>query len=218
MCPFVSVQCIVSENHTNCNHLQVVCLLCPGCYVVFLSPTLFQDHGVHTFFPPCSPSEPDPSPTPCGLPCPGVTCIAGDPLQDAGQAGRGTTLPPVPLQHGDVLVLHVLRNDQVHQVSLMKLRDFREPQLLQHHFFEPFLGEGIGHDNQREHIEHPGEACLHPALLVARREERGCQRGCDALAGCGVGQRFYSQPHPTGTTNSTSGEEAGDLKGSPPPR
>lgn len=29
-------------------------------------------------------------------------------------------------------------------------------------------------------------------------------------------QGFYSQPRPTGTTNSTSGDEAEDLKGSPP--
>lgn len=204
----------------NCND-QVFALAAQDamCWVpgFFQHPPFSRVMEYKDFFHSAPPQSLTPAPLPVACPAQGVTCIAGDPLQDAGQAGRGTTLPPVPLQHGDVLVLHMLGDDQVHQISLMKLRDFREPQLLQHHFFEPFLGERTGHGNQTERVEHPGEAHLHPALFVARREERGCQRGCGALAGCGVGERFYSQPHPTGTTNSTSGEEAGDLKGSPPP-
>lgn len=158
-----------------------------------------------------------------------VTCVARDPPEDAGQARRSSALHPVALQHGDVFVFYVVWDNQVHQVPLMKFRDLGEPQLLQQHLLEPFLGKRLDRDDQAEHTEHPSEPRVHPPLsgkqLPAWQRWRGDLPWLfsaevwwqAAWAGWrSPAQGFYSQSCPTGTTNSTSGDEAEDLKGSLP--
>lgn len=150
-----------------------------------------------------------------------ITCVARDPPEDASQARQSSALHPLPLQHGDVFVLHVVWDNQIHQVSLMKCRDLREPQLLQQHLLEPLLGKRSDSDDQAEQAEHPGEPHIHPPLSVKSclpsRDEGGTSLSRDVVAGCLSGMlRFYSQPRPTGTTNSTSGDEGENLKGSLP--
>lgn len=62
-----------------------------------------------------------------------VTCIAGNPPQDAHQAGQRSASPPavVRLQHGEVLVLDVRRDDQILQVPLLDFGNFIQAELLQ---------------------------------------------------------------------------------------
>lgn len=116
--------------------------------------------------------------SPVGLPaCRDITCIARDSPEDAAQARRGTALHPVALQHGDILVPHVLWDDQVHQVSLVKLRDLGEPQLLQQHLLELFLGEGTDCGGQAERAEHLGKARLHPPPAAAPQGRAGMSLG-----------------------------------------
>lgn len=157
-----------------------------------------------------------------------VTCVARDAPEDAAQAGQSSALHPLALQHGDVFVLDVVWDNQIRQISLRKFRDLREPHLLQQHLLEPFLGNCSDCDDQAEHAEHLGEPRIHPPPWAKQPPTRqrwrgGCGAGLsrDVVTGCLSGTEspapgFYSQLCPTGTTNSTSGDEGKDLKGSLP--
>ncbi len=74
-----------------------------------------------------------------------LTCITGDSPQDARQTGQRSASPAVVhLQHGQVLISDMRRNNQILQIPLMDLRNFIQPEFLQQRVLHILMRKSLG--------------------------------------------------------------------------
>lgn len=75
----------------------------------------------------------------------GLTCIARNPPQDACQAGQRSASPAVVhLQHGQVLISDMRRNNQILQIPLVDFRNLIQPQFLQQRVLHILMRKSLG--------------------------------------------------------------------------
>lgn len=79
-----------------------------------------------------------------------LTCVTRDAPQDARQAGQRPAPPAVlRLQHGQVLVPDVRRNDQILQISLVYFRKLVQSQFLQQRLLHILMGKSLDESTER---------------------------------------------------------------------
>lgn len=78
-----------------------------------------------------------------------LTCVSGDPPQDARQARQRSASPAVVhLQHGQVFISDVRRNNQILQIPLVDSGDFIQPEFLQQRVLHILMRKSLGESEE----------------------------------------------------------------------
>lgn len=90
-----------------------------------------------------------------------VTCITRDSPQDACQAGQRSASPAVVhLQHGQVLVSDMRRNNQILQIPFVDFRNFIQAKFLQQRFLHILMRKSLD-ETQERGAQEPGAEEIH---------------------------------------------------------
>lgn len=90
-----------------------------------------------------------------------LTCITRDSPQDACQAGQRSASPAVVhLQHGQVLVSDMRRNNQILQIPFVDFWNFIQAKFLQQRFLHILMRKSLG-ETQERGAQDPGAEEIH---------------------------------------------------------
>lgn len=133
-----------------------------------------------------------------------LTCVPRDAPQDARQAGQRPAPPAVvELQHGQVLVPDVRRNNQVLQISLVDFRKLVQAQFLQQRLLHILMrksideaADGGAEDTNAEEIHESGvKGEAERVSLSERQTARGGRWSSDPARGVLYGRDPPSRSH-----------------------
>lgn len=102
-----------------------------------------------------------------------LTCITRDSPQDARQAGQRSASPAVVhLQHGQVFISDMRRNNQILQIPLMDFRNFIQPKFLQERVLHILMRKSLGETEESGAQDTSAEE-IHESKLQCDKEQHG---------------------------------------------